>query len=122
MRTIVRIVFCYKDFICYVHDLYDIICEYISREWIGVSDDSLRSFATNHDIDEKSARRIKDWKTKPYRITLYTLEKICASRDIKLEDFFNRLRSNHFLNTACLLIHPSKQRDKSVRLYSSLLG
>ena len=92
MRTGVRIFLLCKCFICYVRDLYDIICEFISREWIGATDDSMRAFATDHDIDEKTVRRIRDWKTAPYRITLYTLEKICLSRDITLEEFFKSIK------------------------------
>ena len=92
MRTVVRTVSSYKQFICYVRDLYDTICEFISREWIGSRKESVRAFATSHDIDEKTARRIKDWKTTPYRITLYTLEKICLSRDLTLEEFFKMLK------------------------------
>ncbi len=58
-----------------MQNLYNIICEFISKEWIGSSEESARSFASNHDIDEKTVRRIKDWKNTSYRITLYTLEK-----------------------------------------------
>jgi hypothetical protein len=75
-----------------VRNLYDTICDYISREWIGSKNESVRAFATNHDIDEKTARRIKNWKTTPYRITLFTLEKICSSREITLEDFFKLIK------------------------------
>jgi DNA-binding Xre family transcriptional regulator len=92
MRIGVRIVSSYKWFICYVRDLYDTICEFISDKWIGSKARSVRAFATNHDIDEKTVRRIKDWKTTPYRITLYTLEKICSSRDITLEEFFKMIK------------------------------
>lgn len=75
-----------------MRDLYNIICEFISHEWIGTREESVRSFATNHDIDEKTARRIRDWKNSPYRITLYTLEKICSSRNITLEEFFKMIK------------------------------
>lgn len=92
VRTTVRIILYYNCFICYVRNLYDVICEYISREWIGSKDESVRAFATSHDIDEKTARRIKDWKITPYKITLYTLEKICLSRDITLDEFFKAIK------------------------------
>jgi hypothetical protein len=92
MRTAVRSVVFHKVFICYVRDLYDVICDYISREWIGSKEESIRAFATSHDIDEKTVRRIRDWKTLPYRITIYTLEKICLSRDITLEEFFKKIK------------------------------
>jgi len=73
-------------------DLYDIICDFISKEWIGPSEASARSFANNHDIDEKTVRRIKDWKNSSYKITLYTLEKICSSRNITLQEFFRLIK------------------------------
>ncbi len=92
MRTVVRIILPYTVFICYVRNLYDSICDYISREWIGSRLNSVRSFATNHDIDEKTARRILDWKKKSFKITIYTLEKICLSRDITLEEFFKLIK------------------------------
>lgn len=92
MRTDVRVIFFYNCFICYVRDIYNVICEFINREWIGTSEDSMRSFATSHDIDEKTVRRIKEWKTLPYSITLKTLEKICSSRNISLEEFFKIIK------------------------------
>lgn len=91
MRIGVRIVFFHKVFICQMRDLYDTICEFISQEWIGRSNDSARAFATNHDIDEKTVRRIRDWKKESYKITIHTLEKICLSRDITLEEFFKQI-------------------------------
>ena len=75
-----------------MQNLYNIICEFISKEWIGPSEESARSFASNHDIDEKTVRRIKDWKNTSYRITLYTLEKICSSRGITLQEFFKLIK------------------------------
>jgi hypothetical protein len=72
--------------------IYDTICDYISREWLGTREESIRAFATNHYIDEKTVRRIKDWKKSPYKITLLTLEKICTSRDITLEEFFKIIK------------------------------
>jgi hypothetical protein len=75
-----------------MQDLYDVICSFITREWIGPSEESMRSFATNHDIDEKTVRRIKNWKAAPYKITLYTLEKICTARDLTLEEFFREIK------------------------------
>jgi DNA-binding Xre family transcriptional regulator len=75
-----------------MQDLYDAICKYITEEWIGTSSDSARKFATNHDIDEKTVRRIKEWKKLSYRIALSTLERICASRNLTLHDFFRLLK------------------------------
>ena len=92
MRTPVRIRFYYNHFICYVRSIYDAICEYISREWIGSREDSIRAFASSHDVDEKTVRRIEAWKTSPFKITIYTLEKICLSRGITLEEFFKIIK------------------------------
>jgi hypothetical protein len=92
MRTAVRSIFFNKGFICSVRDVYDTICDYITREWIGSREESVRGFATDHDIDEKTARRIRDFKTSPYKITLYTLEKICTSRKVTLEEFFSLIK------------------------------
>lgn len=61
------------------------ICDYISKEWIG-EDQPKTQFALNHNIDEKTARRIFGDKT--YTITLYTLNKICEARGVKISDFF----------------------------------
>lgn len=88
MRNTVRMFFYDNHFICSVRDIYDTICEYISDKWIGQSNESLRSFATNHDIDEKTVRQIEQWKKKRYKITIGTLEKICKARDLTIEKFF----------------------------------
>lgn len=61
------------------------ICDYISKEWIG-EDQPKTEFALNHNIDEKTARRI--YNDKNYTITLFTLNKICEARNLKLSDFF----------------------------------
>lgn len=66
-----------------------IICDYIKRKWIDPwKPSSIRDFAVEHDIDEKTARRIRDIHLAPYSISLKTLEKICASRNLLLKDFF----------------------------------
>lgn len=49
---------------------------------------SNRAFAIAHDIDEKTARRIKEIKKKDYSISIETLKKICAAQGIKLSEFF----------------------------------
>lgn len=92
MRTGVRINIFHKVFICLVQDLYDKICEFVSDKWIDLSKVSIRSFATDHDVDEKTVRRIIDWKEERYRITLNTLEKICKSRGLTLEEFFKLIK------------------------------
>jgi hypothetical protein len=75
-----------------MQNLYGAICEFINREWIGTREDSIRAFATDHDIDEKTARQIKNAKQTPYRISLYTLEKICAARGLTLHEFFKLIK------------------------------
>lgn len=67
------------------------ICEYITKQWINTWDGSARKFATEHDIDEKTVRKIIDYKKNPYSISLYTLEKMCVARDITLESFFKEI-------------------------------
>jgi DNA-binding Xre family transcriptional regulator len=66
-------------------DLNRKICDFIAAEWIGETQ-AKTEFALNHNIDEKTARRI--YNDEKYTITLYTLNKICESRNIKLSEFF----------------------------------
>lgn len=66
-------------------DLNRKICDFIASEWIGEVQ-SKTQFALNHNIDEKTARRI--YNDKNYTITLFTLSKICEARNIKLSEFF----------------------------------
>jgi DNA-binding Xre family transcriptional regulator len=66
-------------------DLNRKICNYIATEWIGEIQPKTE-FALNHNIDEKTARRISN--DKHYTITLYTLNKICEAKNIKLSEFF----------------------------------
>lgn len=47
-------------------------------------------FAKDHYIEEKIARKIVTQKD--YAMPLETLEKICSSRDISLEDFFRLIK------------------------------
>jgi hypothetical protein len=92
MRICVRIIFLCKVFICWMQALSVAICNYINKEWIDPWKGSIRAFATEHDIDEKTARKIIDFKKKPYSISLYTLEKMCSARDITLEIFFKSIK------------------------------
>ena len=69
-----------------------VICEYINKEWINPWKGSIRAFATNHDIDEKTVRSIIDFKDTSYSINLYTLEKMCNAEDITLEQFFKLIK------------------------------
>ncbi|MBS9766013.1 MAG: transcriptional regulator [Flavobacteriaceae bacterium] len=64
------------------------VCNYIAKQWISVSK-SNRSFALDHNIDEKTVRKIL--KEEGYIIPLDTLYRICEAREIKLEDFFREV-------------------------------
>jgi hypothetical protein len=64
-----------------------LICRYIRDNWMK-SYPSIRMFASDHDIDEKTARQIRDIDTKDYSISLKILERICTSRELKLTHFF----------------------------------
>lgn len=61
------------------------ICNYIAENWVKPSK-SNRSFAIDHNIDEKTVRKIL--YESGYRIPVSTLYEICESREIKLSDFF----------------------------------
>lgn len=61
------------------------ICNYIALEWIKYSK-SNRNFAIDHNIDEKTVRKIL--QDDGYRIPVKTLQKICEAREIKLSEFF----------------------------------
>jgi hypothetical protein len=69
-----------------------IICSYIAKEWIG--NQSNRSFANEHNIDESTVRKIKELKEgtiEDYKIPVSTLLKICEAREIKLSEFFKMI-------------------------------
>lgn len=61
------------------------IVDFINREWISEAK-SLNSFATEHSIDEKTVRRIKN--DPEYMISLETITKICEARNLKLSEFY----------------------------------
>ncbi|CAA0153920.1 helix-turn-helix domain-containing protein [Tenacibaculum maritimum] len=61
------------------------VCNYIAKEWVKPSK-SNRNFALDHNIDEKTVRKIL--QVNGYRIPLRTLTKICEARNLKLEEFF----------------------------------
>jgi len=71
-------------------DINKRICNYITKEWLKESK-SNRSFAIDHNIDEKTVRKIlqKDG----YRMPVKTLQKICESREIQLSHFFKLINS-----------------------------
>lgn len=91
LRTNVRIIFFSISFICQMLSLDELICRHIQQEWIEPWSGSLRSFATEHDIDEKIVRKILNYKKTPYQISLSTLEKICRARNLTLELFFKHI-------------------------------
>jgi len=64
------------------------ICNYIAKEWIQKSK-SNRSFAIDHNIDEKTVRKIL--LEDGYEIPLLTLSRICEAKEMKLSTFFKIL-------------------------------
>jgi DNA-binding Xre family transcriptional regulator len=64
---------------------YKKICNYIANEWISTSM-SNRSFAIDHNIDEKTVRKILSEDGS--EIPIITLIRICEAKEIKLSDFF----------------------------------
>jgi len=67
-------------------DINKKICNYIADEWISKAKTKSK-FAINHNIDEKTVRKLIKEKD-GYRIPVKTLQKICEARDIKISDFF----------------------------------
>ena len=67
------------------------ICEYIIENWID-ENISTREFASSHDIDESTARKIKNIHKKHYSIPVATLNKMCVAREITLEKFFAKIK------------------------------
>ena len=64
------------------------VCNYIAREWISKSK-SNRTFALDHNIDEKTVRKIL--QEDGYRIPLITLAKICEAREIKVSKLLDQI-------------------------------
>ena len=64
------------------------ICNYIAKEWIQKSK-SNRTFAIDHNIDEKTVRKIL--QKEGYEIPLLTLSRICEAKEMKLSTFFKIL-------------------------------
>lgn len=85
MRPLVRVKYDYILFICDMPNINKRICNYISKKWIEEAK-SNRRFADEHNIDEKTVRKILD--PEGYRMPIETLEKICEAREIKISDFF----------------------------------
>jgi len=67
------------------------ICKYIYHNWISTAK-SQRQFATDHEIEESTVRKIKNialgTSKADYNMTINTLHKICQSRKTSLENFF----------------------------------
>ena len=64
------------------------IVEFIRDNWvIPLNNNSL--FAIEHNIDEKTVRRIKEDPT--YNISLLTIMRICEAKNLKLHEFFKKL-------------------------------
>ena len=64
------------------------ICNYIAGEWISKAK-SNRAFAIDHNIDEKTVRKIL--LPEGYRIPLVTINRICEAKEIKVSSFFKAL-------------------------------
>lgn len=69
-------------------DINRTICNYISKEWIAKAK-SKRTFALDHNIDEKIVRKIS--QQQGYNIPIKTLHKICEARGVKLSQLFKSL-------------------------------
>ncbi|MDO5970900.1 helix-turn-helix transcriptional regulator [Flavivirga aquimarina] len=69
-----------------------LICKYISEEWISKSK-SKNAFALDHNIDEKTVRRIIS--DKKYAMQIETLNKICEAQNIKLSEFFKKVEDKY---------------------------
>jgi DNA-binding Xre family transcriptional regulator len=66
-----------------------IIVDYIKNEWVSKAK-SQSAFAVEHNIDEKTVRRIKN--DPEYVISFETILKICEARNLKLAEFFEMIR------------------------------
>ncbi|QBZ98861.1 helix-turn-helix domain-containing protein [Flavobacterium sangjuense] len=61
------------------------IVDFIKNEWISTAS-SQSSFAVDHNLDEKTVRRIKN--DPDYKISLDTIQKVCEAKNLKLSEFF----------------------------------
>lgn len=85
MRTIDRIIFYTSAFLCCMSDINKKVCNYIAKNWI-IQSKSNRSFALDHNVDEKTVRKIL--RNDGYIIPVETLQKICEAKEVKLSSFF----------------------------------
>ena len=65
------------------------VVEFIRDKWI-IPYGNNSKFANDHNIDEKTVRRIKEDDT--YQISLLTIMKICEAKEIKLSKFFEMIK------------------------------
>lgn len=61
------------------------IVEIIRDKWV-IPLNNNSQFATEHNIDEKTVRRIREDEN--YQISLITIMRICEAKNIKLSKFF----------------------------------
>ena len=61
------------------------IVEFIRDEWVIPLNNNSK-FAVDHNIDEKTVRRIKDDEN--YQIALLTIMRICHAKNLTLANFF----------------------------------
>ncbi len=75
-------------------DIVFVICKYIYNNWI-VNSKSQREFASSHDIEESTVRRIKNIALGTakgnYNMTLNTLYKICRKQNFTMESLFKEI-------------------------------
>jgi hypothetical protein len=71
---------------------HNVKCEFISNEWTGTRDDSLRLFAQITTLMRKLPGELGIGKLLRIESPYYTLEKICSSRNITLEEFFRKIK------------------------------
>lgn len=69
-------------------DINKTICNYIASQWIAKAR-SKRSFAAQHNVDEKTVRKIA--KKEGYNVPIKTLYTICEARGMSLSSFFKLL-------------------------------
>lgn len=61
------------------------IVEFVRDNWVIPMNNNSK-FANEHDLDEKTVRRIREDET--YQISLITIMKICEAKNLKLNEFF----------------------------------
>lgn len=64
------------------------IVEYIRDQWI-IPCENNSQFALDHNLDEKTVRRIRD--DEKYQISLITIMRICFAKHLTLYEFFKEV-------------------------------